>query len=276
MKKGIFIGVFLIGLCIFSYPMISNLFAKQEHYTLISEYHDTVSQMDAEQLQYEKQKAKEHNEQLAISEVDYVDPFSNDKSTEHLQGTKSYYDALQINPAIGNVSIPKINVDLPIYHGTSEKALSQGVGHLENSSLPSSELGTHSVLTAHRGLPSSRLFRDLDKLNIGDHFFIQVLDETIAYEVHDIQIVLPHETDWLQFSEGENIVTLLTCEPYMINSHRMLVTGHLVPYDEKEEVLNKSMNKNRSNLILIGSLLMLGLFIILSIVRYRHRKKEVN
>ncbi len=275
MKKGIIIIVFLIGLGVFSYPIISNMFATKEHHTMIGDYHETVLKMESEQLQREKQKANEHNEQLAKSEVDYVDPFSDETTDKHLQGTKSYYDVLQINPAIGSISIPKINVDLPIYHGTGERALSQGVGHLENSSLPSSESGIHSVLTAHRGLPSSKLFRHLDDIDIGDKFFVQVLDETLTYEVHDVQIVLPHETDWLKFDDGDNVVTLLTCEPYMINSHRLLVTGHLVPDEKKEgEQFDRSGRANRINWVLISLLGSFGLLILIGILRYQKRKKR--
>ncbi|MEI3605142.1 class C sortase [Pseudogracilibacillus sp. SE30717A] len=274
MKKGLIISVFIIGLLIFLYPVISNLFQTKEHHTMISDYHEKVLQMDEEQLQREKQKAVKHNEELAKSEMDYVDPFSNDMTAENPLGTKSYYDALQINPAIGTISIPKINVELPIYHGTGEKVLSQGVGHLENSSLPSSELGTHTVLTAHRGLPSSTLFRNLDKVEIGDLFFVDVLDETLAYEVHDIEIVLPSETEWLQFYEDENIVTLLTCDPYMINTHRMLVTGHLIPYEEKNNS-GEITKKNKLSWIVIGLFIILGFLTIWGIKRYRQRKDEV-
>lgn len=276
MKKGLIVSVFIIGLLIFLYPVISNLFQTKEHHTMISDYHETVLQMDKEQLQLEKKKADEHNEKLAKSEVDYVDPFSENESDERQRGTKSYYDALQINPAIGSISIPKLNINLPIYHGTGEKALSQGVGHLENSSLPSDKLGTHSVLTAHRGLPSTKLFRHLDKIEIGDTFFVEVLDETLAYEVHDVQIVLPNETEWLQFHEDENIVTLLTCEPYMINTHRMLVTGHLVPYEEKEDNVMISEEKNKINWLLLGLFGGIGFVILWGIKRFRERKDEVN
>lgn len=274
MKKSILIFIFLIGFTIFSYPFISNLFATKEHYTLINDYHEKVHEMEAEQITKEKAKAREHNEQLAKSEVVYVDPFSDEEESESTVGNKSYYDALQINPAIGTIHIPKIDVELPIYHGTGEKTLSRGVGHLENSSLPSGELGTHSVLTAHRGLPSSKLFRNMDEMAIGDHFFVHVLDETLAYEVQSVQIVLPHETEWLQFSEEDNIVTLLTCEPYMINTHRMLVTGYLVPYEEEIE----SSQEEAINLpffIMIG-IVIAGIFTIWLIWRHKRKGGRAN
>lgn len=228
--------IFTLGLGIFLYPIVSNMFATTAHQSTIKNYKKTVQKMDPASINNEKKKIEKHNKKLTESELNFVDPFAESDSKEDV-GTKSYYDALNIGPSIGNVEIPKIDVELPIYHGTSEKVLSKGAGHLENSSLPTSKPGTHSVITAHRGLPSAKLFRDLDKLEIGDQFYIEILDETLAYEVDRIDIVLPHETEWLTMEENENVTTLLTCDPYMINTHRMLVTGHQVPYnpDEKPE-----------------------------------------
>lgn len=269
MKKWIVIGVFIVGLSIFFYPIISNMFSTKEHHTIVSDYSEKVKQMEEKQLALEKEKAFEHNEKLSRSEVDFVDPFSDMKSGEETSGNKSYYDALNINPSMGSIEIPKINVNIPIYHGTREEVLSRGAGHLENSSLPSGEPGIHSVITAHRGLPSSKLFRNLDKLVIGDQFSIRVLDETLTYEVHDINIVLPHETDWLQINEDENIVTLLTCEPYMINTHRMLVTGHLIPNEEKHEILHES----NSYISLYVAIALISMGILVTIWQVLQRKK---
>src|SRR5699024_2790663 len=188
-------------------------------------------------------------------------------------GTKSYYNALNIGPAIGSVEIPTLNVELPIYHGTSDDVLSQGVGHLENSSLPSTELGTHSVITAHRGLPSSKLFRDLDKMKIGDTFFVQVLDETIAYEVESIDIVLPSETEWLTMEEDENKMTLLTCDPYMINTHRMLVTGHQIPYNPE---VKPKKTKDYSDYYLLAGVLLVLIILIIYLTRKKRKQGEAS
>lgn len=266
MKKWIVIGVFIVGLTIFSYPIISNMLSTKEHHTMVSDYSEKVKEMKEKQLALEKEKAVEHNKRLSKSEVDFVDPFSNQKPGEEASGNKSYYDALHINPSMGNIEIPKINVKIPIYHGTSDEVLSKGVGHLENSSLPSGELGVHSVLTAHRGLPSSKLFRNLDKLVIGDQFYIQVLDETLTYEVHDINIVLPHETDWLKINEEENIVTLLTCEPYMINTHRMLVSGHLVNNEDMNALESEPINASDRNNSHVFRNVVIGLIIISTLI----------
>lgn len=270
MKKIMILMVFTIGLGLFLYPIISNLLSTKEHHTIVGEYNEIIKKMEVEQLEKEKRKVDIHNERLVKSEVDYVDPFSRNESSEGSPGNRSYYDALNIGPAIGSILIPKINVELPIYHGTNEKVLSRGVGHLENSSLPSGKLGTHTVLTAHRGLPSAKMFRNLDELTIGDQFYVQVLNETLLYEVHDINIVLPHETDWLQMDEDKNIVTLLTCDPYMFNTHRLLVTGHLTPHQQAKEQPN--VNHDNNYLYWIGAVILAVIAVGVWIAR--RRKKD--
>ena len=269
MKKIMVISIFLIGLGIFFYPIISNILSTKVHQSVIQEYSETVKNMDQERIEMEKKKADQHNKELANSGLDFVDPFSEDAKSDERLGNKSYYDALNIGPAIGSIEIPKINMELPIYHGSSDDVLSKGVGHLENSSLPIGRPGTHSVLTAHRGLPTSKLFRNLDYLTFGDKFYIQVLGETMAYEVFDIKVVLPHETDWLQMKEDEDIVTLLTCDPYMINTHRLLVSGKRVPYHPDEK---KQMVENNQIPIYVYVLATLILFSIIFLL-YRRKKK---
>ncbi|RFA36564.1 class C sortase [Virgibacillus dokdonensis] len=233
MKRAIIITIFLVGLGVFSYPIISNILSTTAHQSAIKEYEQTVEKMDKKEIEEEKKQADEHNKKLENSEMDFVDPFSEEGfEGNKAAGNKSYYDALNVGKTIGNIEIPKIGTNLPIYHGTGEDVLSRGVGHMENSSLPTGEKGTHSVLTAHRGLPSAKLFRNLDELKKGDQFYVDVLDEKYAYEVYDVEIVLPHETQWLQTEDNEEYMTLLTCEPYMLNTHRMLVKGKRVPYEE--------------------------------------------
>ncbi|MFC7365209.1 MULTISPECIES: class C sortase [Bhargavaea] len=234
-KKMALIAIFLIGLGVFAYPIVSNLFSTQVHQTVVREYDETVKGMTAEEIRTEKEKADRHNEELAGADHEFIDPFSEQEGSGENEESRSYYDALNIGPALGYVEIPKIGADLPIYHGTSEEVLSQGAGHLEQSSLPTGKPGTHTVLTAHRGLPTAKMFRHLDQMEIGDKFFVKVLDETMAYEVQHIEAVLPDETGWLQMKEGEELVTLLTCDPYMINTHRLLVTGKRVPFEPEDE-----------------------------------------
>lgn len=250
MKKYILIIVFTIGLGIFSYPIISHHFSTKAQQSVVKEYRETVDQLDVTAIEDEREKATEHNEKLKSSQLNFVDPFSDhDHDTPENSGNQSYHDALNVGPAIGNLEIPKIDVQLPMFHGTNDDVLSQGVGHLENSSLPTGESGTHSVFTAHRGLPSSKLFRDVDQLTVGDEFFIEVLNEKYAYEVYEVDIVLPHETEWLQMNDDEELVTLLTCEPYMINTHRMLVKGKRVPYSPEKTALNLS----DQNIVALGT-----------------------
>lgn len=271
MRNVIIIVLFLLGLVVFFYPIVSDVIATREHHTVVNQYKNMMDSLDKEQIEKEKKKAKEHNEELINSPVHYVDPFS--ETTRNKAENKSYYDALKVGPAMGSIEIPKLNIELPIYHGTSEEILSQGVGHLENSSFPIGKPGTHSVLTAHRGLPSAKLFRNLDDLTIGDQFFIQMLDEVFAYQVYRIEIVLPHETDWLQIDEEEDLVTLLTCEPYMINTHRLLVMGKRIPFKESIP-LDHVQEKNNS--IYLYSIPVLLFLIILIIIFQRKKKGRVD
>lgn len=267
MKKGLFISVFIIGLSIFLYPIVSNLFATTAHQSIIKTYNETIEKTDKARLDQEKAKVDQHNQELINSDLNYVDPFSEDNPKEESEAI-SYYDALNLGPIIGSVEIPIINVDLPIYHGSSEDVLSKGAGHLENSSLPSGELGTHSVITAHRGLPTSKMFRDLNDLKIGDQFYIHVLDEIVAYEVDTINMVLPSETDWLKIEENSNQMTLLTCDPYMINTHRLLVTGHRIPY-----IADESENEPDRRLTYIAMAALLILFLMALVILYFKKYK---
>ncbi len=266
MRKIIFPVIFVLGLGIFLYPVVSNFFATTAYQSVIEEQNETIEELDEETIENEKEKIEKHNAELADSDLNFVDPFAK-SNPETSEGSTSYYDALNLSPAIGSVKIPAINIEIPIYHGTSDDVLSRGAGHLENSSLPSSKLGTHSVITAHRGLPSSKLFRNLDQVQIGDMFFTQVLDETIAYEIDHIETVLPSETDWINMEEDKNKMTLLTCEPYMINSHRMLVTGHQVPYDPKTAA--KPIKKDYTFYYIIG-----GIIALLTIIYFIRRKRK--
>lgn len=271
MKKIVLTIIFIVGLGIFLYPIVSDMVSTTAHQTIIKESRKTISEMNESEIKHEKEKVMKHNEDLAASDLNFVDPFAEDEKN-HSAGNSSYYDALGLGDTIGTVHIPKIDVELPIYHGTSESVLSQGAGHLENSSLPTSDLGTHSVITAHRGLPSATLFRDLDELKIGDQFFVEVLDEIIAYEVEEIDIVLPTETSWLNMEGKQNKVTLLTCDPYMINTHRMIVTGSKVPY--KEDIAKNSSKKDQPLSYIVGLIFVLLLAASILFFIMRNNKKR--
>lgn len=269
MKNKTYILIFILGFSIFLYPILGNRFSTTGYQIKIQAFNETVDNLDKETLAHEKTKIKEHNDELAISDLNFVDPFAEEKS-DAPQGNASYYDALNLGEIIASIEIPRIDVEMPIYHGTSDEVLSKGAGHLENSSLPSDELGTHSVITAHRGLPTSRLFRDLDQLEVGDKFYVRVLDEKIAYKIESVEIVLPDETNWLIMEDDVNKMTLLTCEPYMINTHRMLVIGHKVPMDiiEEKEPINTKNYINYYILLAGSSIPVVGF--------YLYKKKKIR
>lgn len=274
--------VFIIGMSIFFYPIIGKWINAQEHHTVISKHNEVLAQMSEEEKQIEKEKAEKYNESLTEGEIPIVDPFSEDVDEADLdESDASYFDVLDIGETMGTIEIPSINVELPIYHGISEDVLSQGIGHMSNSSLPVGGLGTHSALTGHRGMPSSVLFRNLDKVTEDDLFYIHTLDETLAYKVDDIKIVLPSETNWLEMKEDKDYVTLITCEPYMINTHRLLVRGERVPYEEPvvdAATTSKPMDRAQiiETVLFIGGIIVIILFIGLLIHRRWKRKGSVD
>lgn len=229
-RKVIISTIFIAGFSLFFYPFISHWLKTKTHYEIMRTYDYELERMTEDDRLVLLQKAQKYNQSIHESGIPIYDPFAED-AEEH-GAAKSYFNMMKIDETMGHLEIPNINVHLPIYHGIGEKVLSQGVGHMSNSSLPVGGFGTHSALTAHRGLPSTKLFRDLDKVKEGDVFFIHTLGETLAYEVDDIQIVLPSETEWLDIDENKDYVTLITCEPYMINTHRLLVRGERIPYDD--------------------------------------------
>lgn len=238
--SGILFGLlFLVGFGILAYPTVSNQWNTYRQSRLISNYEQAVSDMQPEDYTKEWEAAREFDSTLVQNNI-YGDVFGSDdvdmKDTD-------YWKALNVagDGVMGYLSIPKINIKLAIYHGTAEDVLQTGIGHMNGTSLPIGGESTHSVLAAHRGLPAARLFTDIDQLKQGDMFYIHVLDETMAYQVDQILDMVDkddHETleEALQIQEGEDQVTLFTCTPYGVNSHRLLVRGTRVPYNGEEEV----------------------------------------
>ncbi len=273
MKRNIIFGcIFLLGLGIFLYPTVSNWLATRTHYSQVSSFDTKVKSLQKKELERREEKAKEYNKQVQKSTQSLSDPFA-EKSKEN---QKSYADVLNIGDVMGYVEIPKIDVKLPIYQGTSEEVLNRGVGYLEKSSLPVGGESTHTVLTGHRGLPSAKLFTNLDKLKESDVFYIHSLDKVFAYEVDQIKVVLPSEVEDLMVVENQDYATLLTCTPYGVNTHRMLVRGHRIPYEpqekEKEMIAKPSMFDER---MLIVPIAILTIVILLILMR-RRKKKGVN
>ena len=225
--------IFMTGLGIASYPFISNMVAQRHASQVVKDYETNVEEMDEEKIDAMKEAAKKYNEQLRnVVSVD-------DENENNEQG-ESYADLLNIGESLGYITIPKIDVNLPIYNGTSQDVLSKGVGHMEQSSYPLGGESTHCVLTGHRGLPSAVLFTDLDKLEIGDEFYLHVLDEILAYKVDQIKVVEPNESGDLEIIDGKDYCTLVTCTPYAINSHRLLVRGERTEYKGEQDKQTKN------------------------------------
>ncbi|WIG34072.1 class C sortase [Bacillus toyonensis] len=275
MKRNIIFGfIFVLGLSIFLYPTISDWLATRTHYSQVSSFDSKIKSLQKKELERREEKAKEYNKQVQESTQSLSDPFAKNSK----ENQKSYADVLNIGDVMGYVEIPKVDIKLPIYQGTSEEALSRGVGYLEKSSLPIGGESTHTVLTGHRGLPSAKLFTDLDKLKESDVFYIHSLDKVLAYEVDQIKVVLPSEVEDLMVVENQDYATLLTCTPYGVNTHRMLVRGHRIPYEpqekekEKEMIAKPSMFDER---MLIVPIAILTIVVLLILMR-RRKKKEVN
>lgn len=227
--SGILFGLlFLVGFGILAYPTISDQWNTYRQSRLISSYESAVEEMTPEDFTQEWEAARQFNSTLTQNNI-YGDVFASDQ--EELENTE-YWKVLNIggDGVMGYLSIPKINVRISIYHGTSDEVLQTGAGHLDGTGLPIGGDNTHSVLAAHRGLPSARLFTDIDQLNKGDMFYIHVLDETLAYQVDQILDMVDKDDmetleEALQVVPGEDHVTLFTCTPYGVNSHRLLVRG---------------------------------------------------
>jgi len=230
MKKNkltiIMILLFFIGISLLLYPILSNLINQKIGSNAIVDYEAILKNKDNNEYQKMFDDAKNYNEKLG--NLDY--PFITYNEINGYDKTLN----LDNNGMIGYIKISKIKLELPIYHGTSKEVLSKGVGHLEGSSLPVGGSNTHSVLSAHRGLPSATLFTNLDKLEIGDTFVIKVLDRELTYQVNKIQIVNPRDVKTLKIEKNKDYVTLMTCTPYGINTHRLLVRGERI--ETKSEI----------------------------------------
>lgn len=217
--------IFIIGFLLCSYPLVSNIVEGYLQRGVISTYEKDVKGRDKDYIANMKADVHFYNECLFNYEG-LKDSTLSDENYNRLLNTSN-------NGVMGSLEIPKIKVDLPIYHGVEDSVLSVGVGHVEGSSLPLGGESTRSVLTGHRGSPNSKLFTRLDELEKGDLFYINVLDDVLAYEVNDIMVIKPEEVDKLKIQSGEDLVSLVTCTPYGINTHRLVVTGERVPYSKE-------------------------------------------
>lgn len=293
MQKILLAIIFAVGLGIFLYPMLSNLYVEHFQNQVIDSYQDKVDQMTEQEKRQKLAEMMTYNDNLNQSGVEYVDPFEgilekdgtkgeSDNSASENEGTVSY-DALSasVGETLGHIEIPKMAIDIPIYFGTGEKILQEGIGLLEGSSLPVGGTSTHATLTGHNGLPSAKLFTDLHKLAVGDVFLIHSLNGVLAYEVDTIITVLPDETESLQIVEGEDLVTLITCTPYMINTHRLLVTGHRVEYEADQANVEATQaaepvedSKKQDNTIIYFIAATAFILLLTFIFLYRRRRKK--
>lgn len=224
--------VFLAGIAVFLYPTLSNYLYAKNSSKAITEHSENLAKLSPAAIAEEKEAIKRYNKSLSENAVVLTDPFDPDA---YPITDGEYTELLAFDDVMAYIEIPAINVYLPIYHGTAEETLLIGVGHLENTSLPAGGTSTHAVLSAHCGLPSARLFTDLHLLKQDSIFRIHVLDETLTYQVYEIETVDPDDSSSLFIQEGEDLVTLITCTPYGKNTHRLLVHGRRI--EEKDEAL---------------------------------------
>lgn len=245
------------------YPTISNMISVRSYSGVIDNYVTKVSKYDKAYNSLLYRQAFAYNKSLTSTSM--ADAFTYPSKEE----SEAYSKLLNVDNTgvMGYISIPKINVRIPIYHGTSEKTLEKGVGHLEGSSLPIGGIGNHVILSAHRGLPSSKLFSDLDQMRVGDQFYIYVLNKTLAYQIDSVKVIKPSELDSFVKEEDKDYVTLVTCTPYGVNTHRLLVRGSRVEYKKAEtNKIEGSRKLSVADIVLYASILLVIIVIIVSII----------
>ena len=265
--------VFLVGLSVVLYPTVSDWVNRRNASRALVSYDETVNALSDADYEAYFAAADDYNRRLAATENAFYKPelVSGYEQTLDLTGTG----------IMGYITIQKIGVELPIYHGTGEGVLQVAAGHLEGSSLPVGGAGTHAVISAHRGLPSAKLFTNLDELEVGDTFTVTVLDRVLTYEVDRISIVLPNETDLLQPALGKDYLTLMTCTPYGINTHRLLVRGHRVETVENQKHIRVTADAVRVQPAVVAPLLAVPLLVLLgagaaAVVHIRKRNKTAR
>lgn len=271
-----FIIVILLGAGAAAYPLIASINNEHTQSLVQTEYEEKLQQLDTSEIDAALAAAREYNKTISTVQIEDVDKIKAD--------LPPYEDLLNLanNGIMGYIMIPVINIDLPIYHGTTGAAMEKGAGHMEGTSLPVGGVGTHAVISAHSGMASAKLFTDLDKLKLGDMFFITVCNQKLAYEVDNIAVVEPTDIDLIRIDTQQDYVTLLTCTPYGVNTHRLLVRGHRVEMAEEAiaEVEEKAKPEGSTWIekyeqgILIGIAIFLGLLLIALLVYFIKRRKD--
>lgn len=278
----IFIIIFIIGLSVMLYPTIADQWNKLHQSRAIADYENVVSDMKEEDFEKQWQEAENYNEKIKTNTFS-GEVFSQEEKS--MRGSE-YWSVLNVgdNGIMGYVSIPKIEQKIPIYHGTSDAVLQVGAGHIMGTRLPIGGEGNHSVLAAHRGLPSAKLFTDIDQLKSGDKFYIHILDKVLAYQVDQIFPMIEKDDietlqDALKNEEGQDYVTLFTCTPYGVNSHRLLVRGHRVAYhgeDDETSTMSDNMLQSVKDYYMLYALTAVAISVLaaLGIRIIRNRKSE--
>ena len=262
--------ILVVGLSLLLYPSVSNWWNEMHSSHAIADYEEIMANMSADDYSHLFEEALEYNRKLAAMDYPLM----------YYDEVPGYYDMLKVTAdgIMGHISIEKINVGLPIYHGTSEGVLQIAVGHVEGSSLPTGGAGTHCVLSAHRGLPSAKLFTDLDKMEVGDTFVLTVIDRILTYQVDQILIVESHEVQPLYAVEGEDYCTLVTCTPYGVNSHRMLVRGTRIENGVQRKEIRVTADAAIIELVLVAPFvaapILLVLLIILMLPKSPNKREE--
>ena len=258
--------ILIAGILIIAYPSISNYLYIKSSSKVIDTYNKSIDTNEVE-MKKKFNNAIIYNHGL-ITDEEITDPFSTPKETDEI-----YEKQLDVNGSgmMGTIDIPKINMEAPIYHGTKEVVLQAGIGHLYGTSLPVGGNSTHSVLTGHRGLPNKKLFTELDQIEEGDRFYLKILGNKIAYQVDQILTVLPTETSALGIVKDMDYCTLVTCTPYGVNSHRLLIRGERIPYSEED--YQKDKLKGKMNILFELAILALGILAII-IFMYIYKKRQ--
>lgn len=264
----ILILIFLVGLSVMLYPTVSNYINEKHQSKAVAAYDEKVSDMKPEDYTKYFEAAEKYNEELAAHPSAFFNP-------DEIKGYEKILDITGTG-IMGYITIKKLGVELPIYHGTDEGILQIAAGHLKGTSFPVGGESTHSVISAHRGLPSAKLFTDLDKMETGDTFTITILNREITYEVDNISIILPNETDSLQIEDKKDYCTLMTCTPYGINTHRLLVRGHCIGTGEPQHihVTAEAFQIDPTITASVIGIVLLIMLLIRVLIRTRRRKHD--
>lgn len=280
-KKILVFLLFGIAIALMMYPFISNYLFEHKTDSTVEAIQQAAQEIDDSEQQAAIEEARNYNQTLANGHVTLTDPFVKDESADD---SDNYESLLNLNDdgVMGTVEIPSIDVSLPIYHGTSDAVLKKGAGHLQGSSLPIGGESTHTVITGHTGLSNAKLFTDLTQVKKGDVFFLNVMGEKLAYKVDQIKVVLPTELDDLKVVSGKDYCTLLTCTPYGVNDHRLLVRGERTDYQEAVEKAStekpnkaesKWMSEYKRALIISAIFFVISLLVVFIVRRVREHRQ---